>query len=72
MSDKAKIELLMAHSMKQYREDKYKKIHAIENADKNPKQILTWINSVGDIHKNKQPPSVSYGKQMPDIDSLMQ
>lgn len=33
---------------------------------------MQWINSVGDIHKNKQPPSVSYSKPMPDIDSLMQ
>ena len=26
---------------------------------------------MADIHKNKQPPSVSYSKVMPDIDSLM-
>jgi intraflagellar transport protein 46 len=58
--------------MKQYRGGKYNKVHSIENADKNPKLIMTWINSVADIHKNKQPPSVSYSKQMPDIDSLMQ
>jgi len=58
--------------MKQYRGGKYNKIHAIENADKNPKQIVTWINSVAEIHKNKQPPSVSYNRPMPDIDSLMQ
>lgn len=47
-------------------------MHSIESAEKNPKQILQWINSVGDIHKAKQPPSVSYSKAMPDIDSLMQ
>ena len=33
---------------------------------------MTWINSVGDVHKDMQPPSVSYSKPMPDIDSLMQ
>lgn len=33
---------------------------------------MQWINSVADIHKTKQPPSVSYTKSMPDIDSLMQ
>lgn len=47
-------------------------MHAIESAEKNPKQILAWISSVGDIHKTKQPPSVSYSKPMPDIDTLMQ
>ena len=47
-------------------------VHCIENAEKNPKEILKWINSVGDVQKTKQPPSVNYSKTMPDIDSLMQ
>jgi intraflagellar transport protein 46 len=71
-SDKAKIDLQLINNNKQYRGGKYTKIHAIEEAEKNPKQILSWISSVADIHKNKQPPSVSYSKPMPDIDSLMQ
>jgi intraflagellar transport protein 46 len=71
-SDKAKIHLMMLNTMKQYRGGKYNKVHAIKSADKNPKQILAWINSVNDIHKNKQPPSVSYSNRMPDVDSLMQ
>jgi intraflagellar transport protein 46 len=71
-SDKAKIDLLMKNNNKQYAGGKYAKIHCIEDAEKNPKQITQWVNSVADIHKNKQPPSVSYTKQMPDIDSLMQ
>ena len=62
----------MMNNLKQYRGDKYSKIHSIESAEKNPKQVVTWINSVADIHKNKQPPSVSYSKKMPDIESLMQ
>lgn len=33
---------------------------------------MTWIESVAEIHKNKQPPSVSYSKAMPDINTLMQ
>ena len=57
---------------KVYGGGKYTKVHAIESAEKNPKQILQWINSVADIQKNKQPPSVGYSKPMPDIDSLMQ
>ena len=47
------------------------KVHTIPVAEKNPKLIMSWINSVADIRKNKQPPSVSYSKRMPDIDSLM-
>lgn len=71
-SDKAKIDLMMVNNLKQYRGDKYNKIHSIENAEKNPKQIMSWIKSVSDIHKTKQPPSVSYTKKMPDVESLMQ
>jgi intraflagellar transport protein 46 len=71
-SDKAKIELMMMNNRKQYIGGKYSKVHSIEQAEKNPKQILSWITSVGDVHKNKQPPTVSYTKPMPDIDSLMQ
>lgn len=62
----------MLNNNKVYRGDKYQKIHSIEAAEKNPKQIVSWIDSVSDINKNKQPPSVSYSKHMPDIDSLMQ
>lgn len=71
-SDKAKIDLQLNSIDKRYRGDKNNKIHSIESAEKNPKQITQWINSVADIHKTKQPPSVSYSKSMPDIDSLMQ
>lgn len=62
----------MVNNLKQYRGDKYNKIHSIESAQKNPKQILSWIDSVAEIHKTKQPPSVSYTKKMPDVESLMQ
>lgn len=71
-SDKAKVDLQLINNNKQYRGGKNSKIHSIENAEKNPKQILAWIGSVADIHKTKQPPSVSYSKPMPDIDALMQ
>lgn len=47
-------------------------VHSIENADKNPREIISWINDVSDLHKNKPPPSVGYSKIMPDIDALMQ
>lgn len=47
-------------------------IEAIESADKKPKEISRWINSVQDLHKTRPPPTVNYTKQMPDIDNLMQ
>ena len=47
-------------------------VHNIENAEKNPKEIMGWIKDVSDLQKKKQPPSVSYTKQMPEIDNLMQ
>jgi len=71
-SDKAKIDLQLINQDKKYKGGKYNKVHAIESAEKNPKQITQWINSVADIQKGKQPPSVGYSKAMPDIDSLMQ
>lgn len=47
-------------------------VESIENADKKPKEISRWINSVQDLHKTRPPPTVNYTKQMPDIDNLME
>lgn len=47
-------------------------VDAIENADKKPKEISRWINSVQDLHKTRPPPTVVYSKNMPDIETLMQ
>jgi intraflagellar transport protein 46 len=47
-------------------------IESIEHAEKKPKEISRWINSVQDLHKTRPPPTVNYTKQMPDIDNLMQ
>ena len=47
-------------------------MHSIENADKNPKEILSWINDVNEVQKRKQPPSVVYSKPFPEIEQLMQ
>ena len=43
-------------------------VDMIENADKKPKDITRWINSVQDLHKTRPPPTVNYTKQMPDFD----
>lgn len=47
-------------------------VHSIENADKNPMKITTWINNIEDVHRKKPPPTVNYSKNMPDIEALMQ
>mmetsp|Transcript_863 Transcript_863/g.3110 ORF Transcript_863/g.3110 Transcript_863/m.3110 type:complete len:371 (-) Transcript_863:170-1282(-) len=47
-------------------------VSAVEGADKDPKRIQQWIQSINDLHKNKPPPTVSYQKSMPDIEALMQ
>jgi intraflagellar transport protein 46 len=46
-------------------------VNFIENAEKNPKEILSWIN-VADVHKSKPPATVNYTKHMPDFDLLME
>ena len=46
-------------------------VDSIENADKKPKEISRWINSVSDLHKSRPAPTVNYTKQMPDFDALM-
>ena len=46
-------------------------VDSIEHADKKPKEISRWINSMQDLHKTRPPQTVSYSKQMPDFDILM-
>lgn len=47
-------------------------VESVRNADKNPKEIMNWINDISKLQKTKQLPTVSYSRQMPDIDTLMQ
>lgn len=47
-------------------------VRSLEAADKNPKAIMGWIQSISDLHRHKPPPSVRYSKPMPDIEALMQ
>jgi intraflagellar transport protein 46 len=47
-------------------------VRSIENAEKTPKAISSWIASIDDLHRQKPPPTVSYSRVMPDVDDLMQ
>lgn len=44
----------------------------VENAEKNPKRITKWIESLEELHRAKPQAKVTYTNPMPDIDSLMQ
>lgn len=48
------------------------RVASIDNADKNPKEIQRWIDSVNDLHRTQPRPHVQYKKSMPDIEMLMQ
>ncbi|KAL3886104.1 hypothetical protein ACJMK2_026125 [Sinanodonta woodiana] len=52
--------------------DKKLIVKSLESAEKNPKHIDNWIESIRELHRSKPPPNVHYSKNMPDIDTLMQ
>ncbi|XP_078696162.1 intraflagellar transport protein 46 homolog isoform X1 [Branchiostoma floridae x Branchiostoma belcheri] len=47
-------------------------VSSVAQADKNPKAIENWIDSISELHRSKPPPNVHYTKNMPDIEQLMQ
>jgi intraflagellar transport protein 46 len=51
--------------------DKYE-VKSIPNSEKNPKAIQNWIDKVAEMRKNKVSSYVSYNKNYPDIEKLMQ
>jgi intraflagellar transport protein 46 len=47
-------------------------VRSIENASKNPAAIEKWIQNVSELHRTKPPPHVTYKKNMPDSEKLME
>jgi intraflagellar transport protein 46 len=47
-------------------------VRSLEMADKNPREIQRWVESINELHRSKPPPQVHYTKTMPDIERLMQ
>jgi intraflagellar transport protein 46 len=47
-------------------------VRSIESAEKDPRAVRAWVDSIKELHRNKPQPSVSYSKPMPDIEELMQ
>jgi len=46
-------------------------VDSIEGADKKPKEVSRWINSINELQKTRPAPTVNYTKQMPDFDQMM-
>nr|XP_023413919.1 intraflagellar transport protein 46 homolog [Loxodonta africana] len=57
---------------KQHNISQHMKVKSLEDAEKNPKAIDTWIESISELHRSKPPATVHYTRPMPDIDTLMQ
>jgi len=47
-------------------------VKSLPNAASNSKAITQWVSSLTELHRGKPPAVVTYAKNMPDIESLMQ
>jgi len=47
-------------------------VRSIEDPDKNPKEVKSWVDRIADLHRSKPAASVQYSRRMPDIEQLMQ
>ena len=48
------------------------KVHSVENAHKNPKEVSSWIQTIDGHQNKKSAPTVIYSKKMPEIDTLLE
>ncbi|XP_034995349.1 intraflagellar transport protein 46 homolog isoform X1 [Zootoca vivipara] len=71
-SDPTVLSLWLTENSKQHNVAQQIKVKSLENADKNPKAIESWIESISELHRCKPPATVHYARPMPDIDTLMQ
>ncbi|XP_066495550.1 intraflagellar transport protein 46 homolog isoform X2 [Tiliqua scincoides] len=70
-SDPTVLSLWLTENSKQHNVAQIK-VKSLENAEKNPKAIDSWIESISELHRCKPPATVHYSRPMPDIDTLMQ
>nr|XP_017497939.2 LOW QUALITY PROTEIN: intraflagellar transport protein 46 homolog [Manis javanica] len=71
-SDPTVLSLWLTENSKQHSIAQHMKVKSLEDAEKNPKAIDTWIESISELHHSKPPATVHYTRPMPDIDTLMQ
>lgn len=60
-SDPTVLDLLIRQTSKQS-SSKQQVIRSIENAERNPRDIENWINSITELHRTKPPPTVHYSR----------
>ncbi|XP_053942758.1 intraflagellar transport protein 46 homolog isoform X2 [Cuculus canorus] len=70
-SDPTVLSLWLTENSKQHNVTQIK-VRSVENAEKNPKAIESWIESISELHRCKPPATVHYSRPMPDIETLMQ
>ncbi|XP_021231553.1 intraflagellar transport protein 46 homolog isoform X2 [Numida meleagris] len=70
-SDPTVLSLWLTENSKQHNITQIK-VKSVENAEKNPKAIDSWIESISELHRCKPPATVHYSRPMPDIETLMQ
>lgn len=70
-ADKAFLEMKYLQVKKTTRQVEMK-VHSIENAEKNEKDIQNWIKNVNDLHGTRPPATVNHSKPMPNYDDLME
>ncbi|XP_037738068.1 intraflagellar transport protein 46 homolog isoform X4 [Chelonia mydas] len=71
-SDSTVLSLWLTENSKQHNVAQQIKVKSLENAEKNPKAIDNWIESISELHRFKPPATVHYTRPMPDIETLMQ
>ncbi|EOA96320.1 UPF0360 protein C11orf60-like protein, partial [Anas platyrhynchos] len=71
-SDPTVLSLWLTENSKQHNITQQIKVKSVENAEKNPKAIDSWIESISELHRCKPPATVHYTRPMPDIETLMQ
>ncbi|NWS74730.1 IFT46 protein, partial [Crotophaga sulcirostris] len=71
-SDPTVLSLWLTENSKQHNVTQQIKVRSVENAEKNPKAIENWIESISELHRCKPPATVHYSRPMPDIETLMQ
>ncbi|KAM7085141.1 intraflagellar transport protein 46 homolog isoform 2-T3 [Molossus nigricans] len=71
-SDPTVLSLWLTENSKQHNVTQHIRVKSLEDAEKNPKAIDMWIESISELHHSKPPATVHYTRPMPDIDTLMQ
>ncbi|KAM9255686.1 intraflagellar transport protein 46 homolog [Cariama cristata] len=71
-SDPTVLSLWLTENSKQHNITQQIKVKSLENVEKNPKAIDSWIESISELHRCKPPATVHYTRPMPDIETLMQ